>query len=159
MRFILPSLVFALLTGLVSVYRYQSTTTTPQTQELQASQAGQVFVAYANAVAAFMNNNPSFTGSVSAAQLAAQGTPFAASFLAIAGNAVTAFGSSGRTITAFASLPTGAMGTIVSMTSGDAAYGLSSGTFWTSALPGAIAQPLATTVPNGSVVSVIQIGL
>lgn len=159
MRFILPSLVFTLLSGLVAVYQYQSTTIIPQTQVLQATQAGQTFVAYASAVAVFTNSNPSFTGSVSAAQLAAQGTPFAASFLANAGNAVTAFGSSGRTITTFALLPAGAINTIVSATSGDAAYGLSSGTTWTSVLAGSIAQPLATTVPNGSVVSVIQIGM
>ncbi|CAN7779925.1 type IV pilus biogenesis protein PilM [Cupriavidus necator] len=158
MRFMLPSVVFALLTGLVAVYRYQSATITPQTQVLQATQSGQTFVAYANAVAAFLNANPSFVGSVSAAQLAAQRTPFSTTFLASASNAVTAFGTAGRTVTTYALLPPGAINTIVSLTGGDAAYGLSSGTTWTSVAPGASAQTLATAVPNGSVVSVIQIG-
>ncbi|AMR78023.1 type IV pilus biogenesis protein PilM [Cupriavidus nantongensis] len=155
---LMPTLVFALFTGLVAIYRYQSASNIPPTQVLQAAQAGQMFVAYAGAVGAFRNSNPAFTGSVSAAQLAAQGTPFSASFLATAGNNITPFGSAGRTITTYASLPTGAINTIVSITGGDAAYGMSSGTTWTSVAPGSTSQTLATTVPNGSVVSVIQIG-
>ncbi|RWA45656.1 hypothetical protein AU476_01070 [Cupriavidus sp. UYMSc13B] len=159
MRFMLASLVFAVFAGLLAAYQHQSTAISPQTQELQATQAGQMFVAYAGAVAAFMNSNPSFTGTVSSVQLASQGTPFSASFLAKAGNAVTAFGSAGRTITTYASLPAGAINTVVSQTAADASYGLSFGTTWTSVLPGSSAQPLATSVPSGSVVSVIQIGL
>lgn len=158
MRFVLPVLVFVLMTGLVAIYRYQSTSTVPQVQTLQATQAGQMFVAYAGAVAAFMSSNPTFTGSVSATQLASQGTPFSAAFLARAGNAVTAFGSSGRTITSYASLPPGAINAIAPATEGDASYGLSSGTTWTSSAQGSNPQALATTVPDGSVVSVIQIG-
>ncbi|HIH2745249.1 TPA: hypothetical protein ACYLN4_000927 [Burkholderia lata] len=156
---LMPVVVFAFFTGLLAIYRLQSTTITPQTQVLQAVQSGQTFIAYANAVAVFLKSNPSFVGTVSAPQLAAQGTPFSAPFLASAGNAVTPFGAAGRTITTYALLPAGAINTIVSATGGDAAYGLSSGSTWTSVAPGSSAQALATSVPNGSVVSVIQIGL
>lgn len=156
---LMPVLVLAFFSGLLAIYRYQNTTITPQTQVLQKVQSGQTFVAYANAVAVFLKSNPSFVGTVSAAQLAAQGTPFSAAFLASAGNAVTAFGAAGRTITTFALLPAGSINTIVFVTGGDAAYGLSSGPTWTSVAPGSTAQALAANVPNGSVVSVIQIGL
>lgn len=158
MRFLMPVLVFAFFTGLTAIYRVQSTAGFPQNEALQAAHSGQMFVAYTNAVAAFMNSNPSFTGAVSPTQLAAQGTEFSAAFLGNAGNAITAFGSTGRTVTTFAVLPAGAINTIITVTGGDAAYGLSSGTTWTSVAPSGSAQTLAAAAPNGSVVSVIQIG-
>lgn len=158
MRFVVIGLVFAFFTGLVATTRYQSAQLAPPTLALQASQAGQTFVSYSNAVAAFQRSNPTFVGSVSPSQLSAQGTPFNGTFLASAGNAITAFGSAGRTITTFAALPASSINTIVSTTGGDASYGVSSGATWTSIAPSAAAQPLATAVPSGNVVSVIQIG-
>ncbi|WP_157896869.1 hypothetical protein [Acidovorax carolinensis] len=157
MRFMLPILVVAFFTGMTSLRLYQSTVNTPSSKELYATQASEMFVAYAGAVSAFMNSNPSFTGSVSGAQLAAQGAIFSASFLSTAGNTVTAFGTAGRTVTTYATLPTGALGTLATLTEGDASYGTATGATWTSIAAGATPQPLATSVPNGYTVSVIQI--
>ena len=158
MRFVVIGLVFAFFTGLVATTRHQSAQLAPSSPALQAAQAGQTFVSYSNAVAAFQRSNPTFVESVSPSQLSAQGTPFNGTFLASAGNAITAFGTAGRTITAFAALPTSSINTIVSATDGDASFGISSGATWTSIAQNATAQPLATAVPSGNVVSVIQIG-
>lgn len=157
MRFMLPILVVAFFTGITAFYQHQSTTIAPSSKELHATQAGQMFVAYAGAVSAFMSNNPSFTGSVSGAQLASQGAIFSASFLLTASNAVTAFGTAGRTVTTYAALPAGALGSLAKLTEGDASFGMSTGATWTSIVPGAAPQPLATSVPYGNTVSVIQI--
>lgn len=158
MRILIP-LVFAVGTSVVATQRLQSTAMEPAKQLQQADQSGQTFVAYASAIAAFLNANPSFMGTVTASQLAAQGTPFSAAFLATAGNKISAFGSTGRTVVSYASLPAGAIYTINQLTEGDASYGMSSGSSWTSIAPGAGAQALPSATPVGSVVSVIQLGM
>lgn len=157
MRFLLPSLILMLFISLTTTHRFQSTALVPSMTTLQASQSGEMFVAYTGAVAAFMRNNPTFMGTISGAQLATQGTPFSTPFLQMTSNAVTAFGTNGRTVTTYATLPVGALNSVISVTKGDASYGLTSGTTWTSITPGSIAQPLAASVPHGSIVSVIQL--
>jgi hypothetical protein len=158
MRILIP-LVFVVGSSVFATHRFNGPAMEPPKQVQQADQSGQTFIAYANAIAAFLNANPSFVGSVTAAQLAAQGTPFSAAFLATAGNKVTAFGSTGRTVVSYAALPTGAINTISQLTEGDASFGTSSGNTWTSIAPGASALSLPSPVASGSVVSVIQLGL
>lgn len=157
MRFLLPSLILMLFISLTTIYRFQSTALTPSNTALLADQSGEMFVAYVGAVAAFMRNNPTFNGTISGAQLASQGRPFSTPFLQMASNAVTTFGTNGRTITTYATLPVGALNSVISVTERDASYGLASGMTWTSITPGSTAQPLATSVPHGSIVSVIQL--
>lgn len=156
--FYLPIFIFAFFASMVTLHSKTNAMRAPTPAALQATQAGQTFVAYAQALAVFQSNNPTFTGSVTAAQISAQGTPFSSAFLQTAGNAITATGVNGRVITAYATLPGGALQAVTKATSYDASYGTSSGTSWTSIAPGATAQPLATTVPNASIVSVIQVG-
>ncbi|HJV75127.1 MAG TPA: hypothetical protein VJ654_12955 [Noviherbaspirillum sp.] len=155
---LIPVMVLTFFLSIMAIEYGRATDVLPSTSVTQATSNGQTFIAYSNAVALYQKNNPTFNGTVSGTALAAQGTPFPSDFLAIAGNAITASGTSGHVITCYASLPTGAITAITSAIGNDAAYGTASGTNWTSIAPGATAQPLTTTVPNGAVVSVIQVG-
>ena len=155
---LLPGIVLAFFIGTIAVQKNHAEGMLPTSNQLQALQRGQIFVKYRDAVSVYLKNNPGFTGTVTASALAAQGTSFSADFLALAGNAITATGSNGRVITCYAALPTGSLQEARNATGNDASLGMASGSTWTSAAPGATAQPLATTVPNGAVVSVTQIG-
>jgi hypothetical protein len=155
---VLPAVIFAFFMSILSVQKAQSAMSNPASVELQSSQSGQTFVSYQRAVAAYMQTNPTFIGTVSSAALTTQKTPFSASFLAIASNAVTATAGGGRVVTSFAALPTGALRDALNISDNDLSLGLASGANWISAAYGATAVPLSTAVPSGNVVSVIQIG-
>lgn len=156
--FLLPLVVLSFFVGIVAIERNHAQNILPPASAMQAAQSGHMFVAYRNAVAVYQINNPSFTGTVSNAALTAQGSQFSATFLASANNAITTTGSVGRVITCFAALPPGAISAALDATENDASFGFASGTTWTSALSASTALPLATSVPNGNVVSVVQIG-
>lgn len=155
---LLPVVVLSFFIGLIAIDRNHAQDILPQAIVTQAEQSGQTFVAYRNAVAVYQQNNPAFTGTVSSAALAAQGSQFSSVFLALAGNAITAIGSSGRVVTCYAALPSGTITAALDITQNDASLGIASGTTWTSAAYGSTPMPLATSVPNGDVVSVVQIG-
>lgn len=157
---LLPLVVLTLFVSVFAIERNRAQDTMPPAVAIQAVQSGQMFVAYRNAVAAYQNSNPSFTGTVSAAALLAQGNQFSAAFLASAGNAITATAGGGRVITCFASLPTGSINAALDAAQNDPSLGMAWGANWTSYAPGAsyTPTPLATSVPNGAVVSVVQIG-
>lgn len=157
MRYVMPILVLSFFAGVAAIYEHQSTVMLRSSQDQQAEYAGQTFIAYASAVAAFVNKNPSFTGTISVAQLDG-GDRFSQQFLATAGNSVTSFGTSGRTVMSYAKLPFGALNSIASLTGGDASYGVSSGSAWISIAVGAREQPLNTAVPQGSTVAIFQVG-
>lgn len=157
MRYVMPILVLSFFTGLAAIYEHQSTAMLRSSKEQQAEYAGQTFIAYSSAVAAFVNKNPSFTGTISVAQLDG-GDSFSQQFLATAGNSVTSFGTSGRTVISYAMLPFGALNSIARITDGDASYGVSSGSAWISIAAGASEQPLNTAVPQGSTVAIILVG-
>lgn len=125
--------------------------------ELAADRMGTIFLQYRVAVATFQRQNPTFTGSVSAASLNALGFQFPQDFLNVAGNAITPTGVSGRVVTSYGVLPAGAGSMASKSPQGDAALGVASGPNWISYSNG-VSTPLATAVPNGAVVSVIQIG-
>jgi hypothetical protein len=159
MRFILPLLAFAIFMGLLPLAGNQAAATLPSNQVTLAAVAGETFVTYAQALGAFQRANPAFTGSATASQLNALGYQFSSSFLATVGNKITTAGTNARVITTYGTLPAGALGTIVSLTGGDATFGTSTnGTTWTSVAPGAAPAALAVTVPAGGTVSVVQIG-
>lgn len=153
----LPVMVLALLAGLGAIARDQAKAVLPDAGLTQSEHSGQAFLAYRDAVIAFQKDNPSFTGSASGSQLTSRGLAVTPQFLASAGNAITAFGTTGRTVTAFASLPAGAINAAIKESDGDASLGLASGATWTSYTSGTVV-PLATTVPNGAVVSITQTG-
>jgi hypothetical protein len=154
---LLPSIVLSFFLGLIAIERNYAQDRLPPTIALQAAQSGQTFVAYRNAVAVYQKNNPTFTGTVSNAALAAQGNQFPSVFLVSASNAITATGVAGRVITCYAALSTGAISAALAATETDASLGMASGLNWISSAFGT-STLLATSVPNGNVVSVIQIG-
>lgn len=161
--FLFPVLVLSFFIGIVAIERNHAQGILPPPTETQAEQSGRTFVAYRNAVAVYQQNNPAFTGTVSNAALAAQGSQFSSAFLASAGNAITAIGGGpGRVVTSYAALPAGAITAALDATQNDASLGMASGTTWTSFAQGAGVNntpvSLATPVPNGNVVSVVQIG-
>lgn len=155
----LPLLVLSFFIGIGAIERNHVQDVLPQAMVTQAALSGQMFVAYRNAVTVYQHNNSAFTGTVSNAALSAQGSQFSSSFLASASNAITA-GVSGRVITCYAALPPGAVTAALDATQNDASIGMASGTSWISFAQGVnyTPVPLATSVPNGDVVSVIQIG-
>ena len=155
---LLPLAVLSFFLGIITVERTRSQDILPAAIVIQATVSGQMFVAYRNAVAVYMQNNPTFTGTVSNAALAAQGNLFSAAFLASTSNVITSTGVAGRVITCYAALTTGALAAASDATENDASLGMASGATWTSIATGASAVPLASSVPNGNVVSVVQIG-
>jgi hypothetical protein len=155
---LLPVIVFSFLMSISFIERNQSQQILPPTIVLQSAQAGATFVAYRNAVAVYQRNNPSFTGTVSNAVLASQGAKFSAEFLEMASNAITATGNTGRIITSYAALPTGAGSDAYDASEKDLSIGIASGGAWSSIPYGSPSTPLSTSVPNGNVVSVVQIG-
>lgn len=155
---LLPVIVLSFLLGIVAIERNHANEILPTSAVTQSTQDGQTFVSYRNAVAVYQQNNPSFTGTVSNTQLLTQGSQFSPTFLASAGNAITATGISGRIITCYAALTPSALAAASNATDNDASLGIASGTSWTSTAQGATPITLATTVPNGAIVSVVQIG-
>lgn len=149
--------VTAVIGTAVAIERNNASLVVPPDTELAADRMGQVFLQYRTAVATFQRQNPSFTGSVSSPALSALGFQFPQDFLNVAGNAITATGVSGRVVTSYGVLPAGAGTVARKAADGDASLGVVSGPNWTSYASG-VSTPLATAVPNGAVVSVIQIG-
>jgi hypothetical protein len=159
--YLFPLLVLAIFTGVFAVEATRTSVTLPDQKVIQATGDGQQFVRYCAAVTSYLQSNPAFIGSVSSAALAAQGSQFPTQFLTSSGNAITQIGAgTGRVITCYGNLAPGAVTTALATTDNDASYGIASGGTWTSYAQGAVMAPqaLATAVPNGYVVSVVQIG-
>jgi hypothetical protein len=133
----------------------------PSAQNVAIGAAATQFLAYRSAVMAFMAANPSFTGTIQSAQLSAYAPQYSPTFVSAYGasNAVTSSGT-GRLITAYAALPTGAVQAVLVQSNNDASIGLSAGTTWTTDANGVVTapQPLNTAVPVGDVVSVVKTG-
>lgn len=157
---LIPLAAFAFFMSLVVAERNHAQNILPAPIITQANVGGQMFIAYRNAVAVYQQNNPSFIG---AAPITTSPTgQFSADFLALAGNNITVTASgTGRVITTYAALPPGSITHALALTQNDASLGIASGTNWTSAAQGVNTTPvpLATAVPNGDVVSVVQIGI
>lgn len=158
--FLLPVAVFSFWIGLNSIESVNAQNKIPSATVKQAEYSAQTFVRYRNAVMLYQQINPSFTGNVTSAMLSTLGSQFTTAFLTIAGNTITATGATGRIITCYAALPTGAITKAIEISKNDASLGIATGTTWKSYAYGAsqTAVTLPTAVPNGNVVSVIQIG-
>jgi hypothetical protein len=150
-----PLMVSLFLCSLIGIERYHAMQSAPAPITTQAIQAGQVFVAYRNAVMAYQEQNPGFIGSAPAGSLSGQFSP---EFLLAAGNAITATGTNGRIVTCYAALPAGALGAVLEITDRDASFGIVSNGTWTRSSLGAAAMPLPVSVPDGDVISVYQVG-
>lgn len=155
---LLPLAVLSFFLGIFAAERTRTQDILPSAIVIQAAASGQIFVAYRNAVAVYLQNNPTFVGTVSSAALTAQGNSFSAGFLVSTSNAITATGVAGRVITCYTASTTGTLQAAREATNNDASLGVATGTNWTSADFGSTATPLAAPVPNGAVVSVVQIG-
>lgn len=162
---LLPLIVLSFFFGITAIEDSRTQGLLPTAAVTQADQSGQMFVTYCNAVSIYQQNNPAFTGTVSDAALAAQGGQFSPAFLVVANNAITAIsGGAGRVITCYAALSADAIAVALDVTDHDASIGIVSGASWTSFAkvinytPVPVPVPLATPVPSGNVVSVIQIG-
>jgi hypothetical protein len=154
----LPVVIFAIMLALTSVISDQNKSASRNSAYMQSEGFGQTFIAYRDAVFAYHRSNPSFTGTVPTSALSLQGSQFSPTFLAMAGNAITAASTSGRVVTAYANLPAGAVASAKKASGNDAALGLASGTTWRSFAPNAADVTLPISVPNGSVVSITQTG-
>ncbi|HEY0843435.1 type IV pilus biogenesis protein PilM [Methylotenera sp.] len=155
-----PALVLAIFLAVFSVQVNQINKATRAAVISKNINNASQFIAYKNAVAVYVQNNPTFTGSIPAGTLTAQGYQFSSEFLALTNNQVTTAGTSGRTITCYSNLPSGTINEALELTSYDASLGIASGGNWTSYAQGTnqTASPLPVAVPNNYIVSVIQIG-
>jgi hypothetical protein len=152
-------LVLALFTGIFAYQKNDLNRFAVQSQAMQTNNDGQRFITYAGAVQAYLVSHPTFTGAVTPAMLSAQGNQFSSNFLSLVGNAITSSGS-GKVITCYGNLNAASMATAGLITQGDVSIGVAGASnTWTSLSPGAntSSQPLATAVPSGYVVSVVQL--
>ena len=156
-----PLLVFAIFAGIFGIERTQTDIALPAQTEAIAANDGQQFVAYRDAVYAYLEANPTYIGVVPSASLVAMGYQFSASFLAVTNNKITQVAAgTGRIVTCYSSLSPGAVTSALQITSNDASIGMASAGNWTSYAQGVSNTPqlLATSVTDGYVVSVIQKG-
>jgi hypothetical protein len=154
----LPVVVLAIFAGLGAIAHDQARSRMPTTATARTQIAGEVFIAYRNALLAYQKSNPGFTGVVPAAAISSSGVQFPQAFLEVAGNEITAFGMAGRTLTVYATVPTGTIAAALRVAENDASLGLASGATWKSFAPLAASVPLVTTVPQGALVSITQTG-
>lgn len=151
-------LIFMVLTVVGRIESAQGTHFVPSTATRFARAEGESFLAYRNAVRSFIAINPTFTGSVSQAQLQSMGFTVPPILAGKVGNLVTVNGSSGRVVTCFASLAPSALAHAREVAGFDASLGVANGSSWTSLQPGAVAQPLPQPVAAGNAVSVLVFG-
>lgn len=130
----------------------------PSVHAQQVNSDAAEFIAYRDAVTAYMLTNRTFTGSVPNGSLTGN---FSTAFLQNVGNVVTATGTAGRVITCYGKLATGTVQAAMIAAGVDASIGITNdGSTWVSAAPDALktSTPLSASVPAGDIVSVIQIG-
>ena len=157
--YLLPLFVATFFLGMFSLQTNFNSSILPSVHEQRVAISGQIFIQYRDDLARFQKTNPSFLGVVPSSSLTSQ---YPAAFLAVAGNEITVSSSgAGRLITAFAKLDRSAIVQALAITDNDASLGFASGGSWRSAANGVnlIDVPLATAVPDGSAVSVVQIGV
>ncbi|TKC90138.1 hypothetical protein FAZ69_08280 [Trinickia terrae] len=154
-------LVLALLTSTLAYQKATLQAIQPSAQTVSVNAAAAQFLSYRSAVMAYMTANPTFTGTIQPNQLSAYSPQYSSAFVSTyaAGNAVTVSGT-GRLITAYAALPTGALQAVLLQSGNDASIGLSSGTTWTTDANGVntTPEPLNVAVTAGDVVSVVKTG-
>jgi hypothetical protein len=154
---VFPLVVVSIFLALFFTNENNARLVQPTHASMQMNTDAAMFVAYRNAVSSYMAANPTYTGTIPLASL--PGVSMFAS-LSNAGNSVTATGTTGRVITAWAQVSAGAVQQVENQTGGDASIGISNGSTWTPAAAGTdvTTLPLTTAVNTGFIVSVIQTG-
>lgn len=159
MGFFAPLIFAAVLLGFAALFGQESKVGAINTIQVQAQSDGQSFLAYRNAVMTYQQNNPTFTGTVPNSSL---GSGFSSSFLGLVGNKVVSTGvRNGRVVICYGNFARTVAAQAAIASNNDASFGISNGTTWTSAAVGAstVAMPLASAIPSGNVVAVIQLDL
>lgn len=162
MGFVAPLIFSAALLGLLAIFGQESKVGAINTTSAQIQNSGQSFLAYRNAVMTYQQNNPSFTGTVPSSVISSIGGPFSSAFLAQVSNVVVATGArNGRVVICHGPFTQSVAEQASVAANNDASFGISTGTTWTSAAVGAAttAMPLATAIPSGNIVSVIEMDL
>jgi PilM len=153
---LLPVVVLAVLIGSFRVAFLLAQQAVPPRAELQENVLGSLFVAYRNAIVAWVTVNPTFLGAVPSSSLV---LPPGFAALSGQGNEVVATPSgAGRIIYTWAALPAGAASQAAQATNEDLSFGTVSGNAWTSPIAGGMGT-LGVPVPTGDVVSICQIGI
>ena len=133
---LLPLAAILFFVGIMTVEQTYSDNVAPSEIVAKVQWEAQSFVAYRDAVSAYVQVNPTFTGEIPATVFEAS---FSEEFLAIAGNQVNAMASgAGRITTSYAALKPDAMRVIRFLTQNDSSIQVAA---------------------NGNVVSVIQVGV
>lgn len=156
-----PLIVLFVMFGVTAIAKNYSATL-PATQNIVLAQRNaevSAFLSYRDAVEKYMESNPGFFGVIPFPALAALGAP--AIMQSSANNAISTIGANGRLIIAYASLTPGALQFAASQSSNDASLGVATAAnAWTSLAPGGQPYPLPiSSIPQGAIVSVIQIGI
>lgn len=156
---ILPLLVVVFFAGFLARQNDFVQSQSPDYQIVRAQTSGVAFLRYRDSVFRYLQAHPGYVGSVSSASLDEH---FSAEFLSKVGNQITATAvGSGRVITCYGSMPANALADALAKSENDASLGVASGSTWTSLASGVsqVPVPLSAAVPNGNVVSVVQIGV
>ncbi len=161
---LMPMVVVVFWAGMNSLAEYQSAQNAQPTTQTTAQSQAASFVGYRNAVGNYVAANPSFTGSVPASSLASWLAPWQSLPNGV-GNQVTATPSgNGRIIYSWAQASPllgaspGMTYAAAQLTGGDASIGQVSGTQWISPIYGVQALTVPAFVPDGDILSVVQIG-
>lgn len=159
MGFFAPLIFAAVLLGFAALFGHESRVSAINTTQAQNQSDGQLFLSYRNAVMTYQQNNPTFTGTVPNSAI---GSGFSSNFLSKVSNKVVATGiGNGRVVICYGNFARTIAEQAALASINDASFGVSNGATWTSAGVGAstAAMPLATVIPSGNVVSVIQLDL
>lgn len=162
MGYFAPLIASLFLVGFLAIFAQESRVASISSTAIAAQSTGQSFLAYRNAVMTYQQNNPTFLGTIPAATIAAIGGPFSASFLTQVGNVVVSTGyRSGRVVICYGPFNGSVAKEAALAANNDASFGISNGTSWVSSAIGApaTAMPLATAIPAGNTVSVIEMDL
>lgn len=155
---LMPIIVVVFWAGMNSIAEYQSAQNVPPATQTVAQSQAASFVGYRNAVGSYMQANPTFTGNIPSSSLSAwlaPGQPLPNG----AGNQVVATPSgNGRILYSWAQDYPGMDYAAVQLTGGDASIGQVSGTQWISPTYGVQALTVPGFVPDGAILSVVQIG-
>jgi hypothetical protein len=157
--YLLPVIVLIFFCSLIQIEQNHAQQAVPPSVAINAVQTGQEFVAYRNAVMAFNQQNPGYTGIVPLSSLTAMGAQFPPGFQA-SNIIVSTDAGTGRAVICYAALPAGSLAAALNTTGNDASFGLAAGNSWISSTTGAtaVAWPQGVSVPNGDVVSFYQTG-
>lgn len=160
MGYFAPLIASVFLLGFLAIFIQESQVTAMSSSALATQNSGQTFVAYRNAVMTYQQNNPSFVGTVPNATIGVTGAQFSAAFFSRVSNVVVATGvRNGRVVICYGSFVQSVATQAALASNNDASFGVANGTTWISAAVGApiTPMPLASNIPSGNIVSVMEV--